>query len=101
MKTLSLFAVAVATLFLGACDIDVGTRGSGHVVTVQQPIQAFSEVSGRGSLRIEWHSGPPSLSLTTDDNLTELFESKTVGNRLELRMRERVRPTHGIKVSVS
>jgi hypothetical protein len=31
----------------------------------------------------------------------ELFEAKTVGNRLEIRMRQTVRPTHGIKVSVS
>jgi hypothetical protein len=101
MKILSLFATAVATLFLGACDFDVGIRGSGHVVTTQQPVSAFSEISGHGALRIEWHSGAPSLSITTDDNLIEHFEARTVGNRLELRMRERVRPTHGIKVAIS
>jgi hypothetical protein len=101
MKILSLFAAATAAVLLGACEFDVGIKGSGHVVTTQQPVSAFSEISGRGALRVEWHSGAPSLSITTDDNLMEYFEARTVGNRLELRMRERVRPTHGIKITIS
>jgi len=52
-------------------------------------------------MRIEWKSGSPSLSVTTDENLVEEFEARTSGNRLELRMRNRVRPTHGIKISLS
>src|SRR5205085_10223267 len=100
MKILPVCGLCIATLSLGACDWDVGIRGSGQVVTVQQPVEAFSELSGRGSLRIEWHSGPPSLSITTDDNLIEQFEARPSGKRLELRTRHRVRPTHGIKVAV-
>src|SRR5438309_1648534 len=101
MKILALVIAPIATLFFAGCEFDTGVKGSGRVVTTQQPIGAFSEINGRGALRIEWKSGPPSLSVTTDDNLTEFFEAKTVGNRLELRMRERVRPTHGIKIAVS
>ena len=101
MKILCLVAASMASLFLAGCEFDTGVRGSGHIVTTQQPVGAFSEINGHGGLRIEWKSGPPSLSVTTDDNLIELFEAKTVGNRLEIRMRERVRPTHGIKIEVS
>src|SRR5437016_12631472 len=100
MKRLSAFATALAAFALGACDFDAGVRGSGHVITNQQPVGAFSEISGHGALRIEWHSGSPSLSITTDDNLMQNFEARTVGNRLELRMRERVRPSHGIKIAM-
>ena len=101
MKILSVFALAAASLCPAACEWDVGVKGSGHVVTVQQPVGAFSEISGRGALRIEWHPGAPSLSITSDDNLVGYFEARTTGNRLELRMRERVRPTHGIKIAIS
>ncbi|HEY4282522.1 MAG TPA: head GIN domain-containing protein [Chthoniobacterales bacterium] len=101
MKNLSVLAISVGTLFLGACDYDVGVKGSGHVTTVQQPVGSFSEINARGGLRIEWQAGSPSLSITTDDNLVSYFEARTTGNRLELRMRERVRPTHGIKIAIS
>ena len=101
MRNLPIITGCIAILSLGACDFDVGIRGNGHVVTTQQQVGPFTEISGRGSLRIEWHNGPPSLSVTTDENLMEEFEARTSGNRLELRMRNRVRPTHGIKVSLS
>jgi hypothetical protein len=101
MKNFSLLAASVAALFLGACEFDIGTKGSGHIITNQQQVGPFSEVVGRGGLRIEWQNGPPSLSVTTDDNLIGDFEARNVGNRLEIRMRESVRPTHGIKVAIS
>ena len=101
MKTYSLFSAGIAGLFLAGCDIDTGVRGSGNVVTVQRPVEDFTEISARGGIRVDWHSGAPSLSITTDDNLVELFETKVVKNRLEMRTRERTRPTHGIKVAIS
>jgi len=101
MRILPITTGCIAILFLGACDIDVGIRGNGQVVTKQQQVEPFSEISGRGSLRIEWQSGPPSLSITTDENLIEQLEARTSGNRLELRMRNRVKPTHGIKLLLS
>ena len=101
MKIHSLFAAALAGLFLAGCDIDVGVRGSGNVVTVQRPIEDFAEISARGAVRVAWKGGAPSLSITTDDNLMDLFETKVVNNRLEMRMRERTRPTHGIKVAIT
>jgi len=101
MRILPITAGCIATLFLGACDIDVGIRGNGQIVTKQQQVGPFTEISGRGSLRIDWKSGPPSVSVTTDENLADELEARTSGNRLELRMRNRVRPTHGIKISVT
>jgi len=101
MRILPITAGCIAILFLTGCDIDTGIRGNGQIVTKQQQVGPFTEVSCRGSMRIEWKSGSPSLSITTDENLVEEFEARTSGNRLELRMRNRVRPTHGIKISLS
>jgi putative autotransporter adhesin-like protein len=101
MKKLSLLLAAGVGLCIAGCDIDTGIKGSGHVVTVQRPIGAFTELSGRGGLRIEWRTGQPSLAITTDDNLVDHLQADTVNNRLELRTRERVRPTHGLKIAIS
>lgn len=101
MKIYSLSAAIVAAAFLAACDVDTGIKGSGNVVTVQRPIEDFSEISTRGGFRVEWNSGAPSLSVTTDDNLMDLLETKVAKGRLEMKMRERSRPTHGIKVSIT
>ena len=100
MKKYSLIAV-LAGVALAGCDIDTGIKGSGTVVTVQRPIEDFTEISGRGGIRIVWQNGAPSLSVTTDDNLVELFETKVTKKRLDMRTRERIRPTHGIKVAIS
>ena len=101
MKTLWLFVASLSGLLLAGCDIDTGIRGSGKVVTVQRPIEDFTEISARGAVRVDWHSGAPSLSITTDDNLIDIFETKVSRNRLEMRMRERTRPTRGVKVSIT
>ncbi|HJT82047.1 MAG TPA: head GIN domain-containing protein [Chthoniobacterales bacterium] len=101
MKTLWLFVAGLSGLLLAGCDIDTGIRGSGKVVTVQRPIEDFTEISARGAVRVDWHSGAPSLSITTDDNLIDIFETKVSRNRLEMRMRERTRPTRGVKVSIT
>ena len=101
MKILSLLAVSALAVCLTACEIDLGIKGNGNVVTVQQQVGPFSEISARGGLRIEWQSGAPSLSITTDDNLVQYFEVHNSGDRLEVRMRERIRPTRGIKLVIS
>ena len=101
MKKYSPFVACIAGLVLTGCDIDTGIKGSGNVVTVQRPVEDFSEISARGSVRVDWHAGAPSVSITTDDNLVDLFETKVVKDRLEMRTRERVRPTRGIKVAIT
>ncbi|MEY2536374.1 MAG: hypothetical protein QOG67_114 [Verrucomicrobiota bacterium] len=100
MKTISIFALSAATLFMGACDW-VGIRGNGNIVTDRRTIGSFSEIHAGGALRVDWRAGAPSLTITTDENLLPYIETHNDGNRLELRTREHIRPTHGIKVAVS
>ena len=100
MKTTSILAFAGSLLLLGACDW-TGIRGNGEVITEQRTVEPFTEIDTGGALRVEWRSGPPSLTITTDRNLLSYVENYNLGNRLEIRTRNRLRPTHGIKVAVS
>jgi hypothetical protein len=88
------------TSFLTGCDV-TGIKGNGHITTDQRPISEFTEINASGGLRIEWHSGPPGLSVTTDENLLPYIENTMSDKTIRLRSRERLRPTHGIKISVS
>jgi len=72
-------------------------------VTNQRAITEFSEIAASGGLTIEWHRGPPVLSITTDENLLQHIDTQVSGKtlRLRTRTRDRLRPTRGIKISVS
>ena len=100
MRTMTIFTFSAAALLFGGCDL-VGIHGNGRVVTDQRTMGEISQIYSRGAFKVEWRSGPPSLSITTDENLLRYIESQTIGNRLELRTRERLRPTHSVKVVVS
>jgi hypothetical protein len=88
------------TSFVTGCDV-TGIKGNGHIATDQRPISEFTEIDASGGLRIEWHSGPPGLSVTTDENLLPYIENTISDKTIRLRARERLRPTHGIKIIVS
>jgi hypothetical protein len=100
MNKITIGFLAALTLLTSGCDW-LGIRGNGHIVTDQRSITEFTEIAASGGLRIEWHSGPPALSITTDENLLPHLQDRISGNTLRLHTRDHLRPTHGIKVSVS
>jgi putative autotransporter adhesin-like protein len=100
MRTISIFVSSVMVLFLGACGWE-GIRGNGHVITEKRDVGPFTEIHGSGGLKVEWQSGPPSLTITTDDNLLSYIETRNVGNQLEIRSRERIHPTKGTKIFIT
>src|SRR6266436_2262328 len=97
----------IAIVFLAACIVLVagcrwvGIRGNGHIKTDERPVSAFANIDGRGAFVIEWQSGTPSLSITTDENLLPYIDTNVSGDTLHLRTREQIRPTHGIRVIIS
>ena len=100
MNKSTISILAAFSISLSGCDW-VGIGGNGHIRTDQRAISEFTEIAASGGLRIEWHSGTPALSITTDENLLPYVENRISDNVLRLRTRERLRPTHGIKVIVS
>jgi hypothetical protein len=100
MKRLLFLVCGLLLLSLPACHW-LGVKGNGEIKTEERPITDFSELHGDGSFAIEWRNGPPSLTITTDENLLTYVQADVHDSYLRLHLRERVLPTHGLKVTVS
>ena len=100
MKRLLFLVCGLALLGLSACHW-LGVKGNGEITTEQRPVTDFSELHSDGSFDIEWSNGAPSLTVTTDENLQKYVEAEVHDHYLRLHLRERVLPTHGLKVAVS
>jgi hypothetical protein len=100
MKKITI-SVVVACLVLAAGCRWVGIRGNGHIKTDERAISAFANIDAGGAFEIEWKSGAPALSVTTDENLLAYVDNHISGDTLRLRTREQIWPTHGIKLLIS
>jgi len=100
MKKITIISLAACLILAAGCQW-VGIRGNGHIKTDQRTISAFANIDVSGAFVIEWQSGAPTLRITTDQNLLPYIESHIAGDTLHLRTREKVWPTHGIKVVLS
>ena len=78
-----------------------GIMGNGHVVTDTRSISDFSEIEADGGFQIEWRTGPPSLSITTDENLLRYISNENIDHRLRLHSQGNLWPTHHINVLIS
>jgi hypothetical protein len=100
MKKIYIPLIAVVALFVSACHWP-GIRGNGHVVTDQRPVTEFSDIKCGGAFEIEWHSGAPSLSITTDDNLLRYIDNHIEGKTLRVHSKNQLYPTQHIKILVT
>src|SRR5438552_14424235 len=98
----NLFHCAFLFLFiiLAGCDWR-SIRGNGNITTEQRPVTPFTRVKTGGGYEIQWRTGAPSLSITTDENLLAKVETTTEGNVLNIKAHGAIAPTHGIKVVIS
>src|SRR5207247_6348549 len=78
-----------------------GIMGNGHIVTDTRSVSDFSEIEADGGFQIEWRSGPPSLSITTDENLLRYIDNQNIDHRLRLHSHGNIWSSHGIKVTIS
>ena len=89
-----------AALALGGCHI-TGIRGNGHVTTETRTVPDFTSVEADGALTITWSNAPAALKITTDQNLLSHIETSVSGGKLRIHSRGQLRPTEGIKVTLS
>ena len=89
-----------AALALGGCHVS-GIKGNGDIVSQNRPVQEFSSVEAEGAFTIDWVQGPPSCTITTDENLQSRVETRMNGSKLELDWHGQLRPTRGMKVKLS
>jgi hypothetical protein len=78
-----------------------GIMGSGHITTDTRSVSDFSEIEADGGFQIEWRNGPPSLSITTDQNLLQYITNQNIDHRLKLHSHGNLWPTHHINVLIS
>ncbi len=95
MKT-KLFVVCLLFTLAG-CDIG-GIRGNGHLITEQRKVEPFINVDAGGAFRIEWHSGPPTASLTIDENLMQYVEMEVRDRVLYIRTTRHIWSRRSAKV---
>ena len=78
-----------------------GIIGNGHIMTDTRSVSDFSEIEADGGFQIEWQSGPPSLSITTDEKLLRHIDNQNSDHRLRLHSSGNLWATHGVKVAIS
>jgi Putative auto-transporter adhesin, head GIN domain len=100
MKKITSVVLAACVVLAAGCRW-VGIRGNGHIKTDDRTISAFANIDAGGAFQIEWKSGAPALSITTDENLLSYIDNHISGDTLRLRTRDQIWPTHGIKVVIS
>jgi len=100
MNKITIAFLAGLILFTAGCRWG-GIVGNGHIVTDTRSVSDFSEIQADGGFQIEWRSGPPSLSITTDENLLRYVDSQNVDHRLQLHSHGNIWSSHGIKVAIS
>jgi hypothetical protein len=101
MRKITIFNLLACALLIAGCGHWFGIRGNGHVIAEPRTVTDFSEIYADGSFDIEWRSGAPAVTVNTDDNLMRYIETHVSDNKLRLRSRERLWPTHGVKVLIS
>jgi len=89
-----------AALALGGCHV-TGIRGNGNVITETRTIPDFTSVEADGTFTITWSNAPATLKIATDQNLLSHIETSIHGTKLRIHSRGQLRPTDGIKVTLS
>jgi hypothetical protein len=89
-----------AALALGGCHV-TGIRGNGDITTENRTVPDFTSVEADGAFTITWSNGPAAFKITTDQNLLSHVQTTVRGTKLRIHSRGQLRPTEGIKVTLS
>ncbi len=93
--------LSVAAISLVAGCSPPGIKGDGTLQTASRPISDFSALEVAGAYQIQWSSGKPALSISTDQNLLPLITTSVADNTLQINWQQNLRPTKGITINVS
>jgi hypothetical protein len=76
-------------------------KGSGNAATENRVVTAFSKIEISGSANVTVAIGPvQSLTLTIDDNLLPLIETKVEGDTLSIRSTKSYHSDLGLKIAI-
>ncbi|CAN5825409.1 head GIN domain-containing protein [soil metagenome] len=93
-------ALAAAALLLSGCGL-ITVEGSGVEASDERNVEAFREIEVDGSADVTVTvGGPPSVTVTTDDNLLERVTTEVGGDRLRVDIDGNLATSLGIRVDV-
>jgi len=99
MNKIPIIVIAAVAMVAGCSR--PGIQGDGVITTEDRPISEFSKLVVTGGYEIEWSSGKPALTISSDQNLLPLVETVVSGNTLQIDSKEELVPTKGIKIILS
>ncbi len=76
-------------------------NGSGKKNTLRRKLKAFSAVTIDGAFDLIYKEGPPSISITGDDNLISLVKANVRNKRLRLSIEKSYRSHNPIVINIS
>lgn len=100
LKFFTLAILALILLLLNGCHW-VGVKGDGNITTESRPLPDFKKLETDGAFEVKWTSGPPALSITTDQNLMEYLRTNVSGDRLRIEWIKPLKGTRGIEVNIA
>ena len=100
LKLITLAALAVALLLLSGCHW-VGVKGNGKIKTETRQVENFATLEADGAFQVNWTTGAPALTITTDENLMEYIRTSVSGEKLRIDWVKPLKGTRGIKVNIA
>ena len=95
-----ILGLMLGTVSLTGCFF-TGVKGSGTVRTEPRSVTAFSQITMASIVDAEVTTGPTAqVELTGDDNLLPLITTTVIGDRLEIKSRENMRPSRHITARI-
>jgi Putative auto-transporter adhesin, head GIN domain len=98
-KIISPIVIFLVLTFAG-CDVG-GLRGNGHLKTESLEVTLFVNVEASGAFTVEWQNGPPSASVTTDENLLPFVDAKVTDGTFRVRTTRSINPNGSIKLALT
>ncbi|MGI8601631.1 MAG: GIN domain-containing protein [Verrucomicrobiales bacterium] len=99
MSRIAILPIAAIAVIAGCSR--PGIKGDGTIKTEERPISEVSTLVVNGAYRVNWSSGKPALTISTDQNLLPLIKTIVGENRLRIESEENLAPTKGITIVLS
>ena len=99
-KLITLTVLALALLLFSGCRL-AGVKGNGDIRTEKRDVQNFTTLVADGGMQVNWTTGAPALSVTTDENLMKYIRTNMSGDKLQIEWSKTLRPTRSVKINIA
>jgi hypothetical protein len=102
MNLTTFFRHFATAAFLGGCTVHTqAVKGDGNIKTENRTIAEITEIDATGAFEIQWSSGTPGLTVTTDQNILPHIHTEVAGRTLKIHSDGSIAPTKGVQIVVT